>query len=278
MKKLAALLFIVVLGLLAACGTSGDKSAAGDKESKEITVGASSEPHAEILEQAKPLLEEKGITLNIDPYQDYILPNDDLASGKLDANYFQHIPYLKQTVKDTGYDLDYIAGIHIEPMGVYSKDIQSIDAIPEETEVLLSNSVSDHGRVLALFEKAGLIKLKDGVEKAAATIDDIVENPKKLKFSPDYEAALLPEFYHSEKNVLSAINTNYAIGAGLNPLEDALFIEDEDSPYVNVLAVKTEDKENANLKQLVEVLHSKEIQDFILEKYKGAVVPVGGEK
>ncbi|WP_330948937.1 MetQ/NlpA family ABC transporter substrate-binding protein [Virgibacillus sp. MG-45] len=278
MKKLAALLFIVVLGLLAACGTSGDKSAAGDKESKEITVGASSEPHAEILEQAKPLLEEKGITLNIDPYQDYILPNDDLASGKLDANYFQHIPYLKQTVKDTGYDLDYIAGIHIEPMGVYSKDIQSIDAIPEETEVLLSNSVSDHGRVLALFEKAGLIKLKDGVEKAAATIDDIVENPKKLKFSPDYEAALLPEFYHSEKNVLTAINTNYAIGAGLNPLEDALFIEDEDSPYVNVLAVKTEDKENANLKQLVEVLHSKEIQDFILEKYKGAVVPVGGEK
>ncbi|TQS76020.1 methionine ABC transporter substrate-binding protein [Ornithinibacillus gellani] len=284
MKKLWTILFLSLILLLAACGKGdADKSADGDKDSgnadgenTEIIVGASSEPHAEILEEAKPLLEEKGIALEIEPYQDYVFPNDDLESGKLDANFFQHIPYLKETIDKTGYDLDYIDGIHIEPMGVYSKDIASIDDIQKGTEVIMSNSVADHGRILSLFEKNGLLKLDPEVDKGSATLEDVVENPKELKFSPEYEPALLPEFYHSEKNVLVAINTNYAIGADLNPLEDALFIEDEDSEYVNVIAVRSEDKDNEALKTLVEVLHSKEIQDFILEKYDGAVVPVGG--
>lgn len=280
MKKIFALLTVLVIFALAACGGGNAKKDSENKsgdgnDSKEIVVGASSEPHAEILEKAKPLLAEKGITLTIEPYQDYVLPNDDLNSGKLDANYFQHIPYLKQTIKDTGYDLDYIDGIHIEPMGIYSKDIKNIDDVKNGTEVILSNSVSDHGRVLALFEKAGLIKLADDVDKENATFDDIVDNPKKLKFSPDYEPAFLPEFYNKEDDVLVAINTNYAIGAGLNPLKDALFIEDDDSPFVNVIAVRAEDKDNKALKTLVDVLHSKEIQDFILEKFAGAVVPVG---
>ncbi|MFU0792042.1 MetQ/NlpA family ABC transporter substrate-binding protein [Cerasibacillus sp. JNUCC 74] len=275
MKKIIiSVLLVIGLGtVLAACGN--DKEAS-DKNT--IKVGASSVPHAEILEEAKPILEKEGITLEIQEYEDYVLPNDDLASGKLDANYFQHIPFLKQTISDTGYELDYIDGIHIEPIGVYSKGIKSVDKIPDGTEVILSNSVPDHGRVLTLFEKQGLIKLNESVEKSAATIDDIVENPKNLKFTPKYEAAMLPEFYETEENALVVINTNYAIGAGLKPTKDGLFIEDEDSPYVNVLAVKKEDKDNQALNKLVEVLQSEKIQKFIEEKYEGAVVPVGGKK
>ncbi len=282
MKKIFGLLVLSLIILLAACGTSDDETEeSADKESNEpveLVVGASSTPHAEILEEAKPLLEEKGISLDIEQYQDFVFPNDDLASGELDANYFQHIPYLETTVEDTGEDLDYIAGIHIEPMGVYSKDIKSLDDIEEGTEVILSRSVADHGRILALFEKEGFIKLDEDVDKVDATVKDIVDNPKNLTFSADVDAATLPEMYFTEDNVLVAINTNYAIGADLNPLEDALIIEGDESPYVNVVAVRSEDMEDEALNTLVDVLHSEEIQDFILEKYEGAVVPVDGEK
>ncbi|NBJ71130.1 MULTISPECIES: MetQ/NlpA family ABC transporter substrate-binding protein [Clostridia] len=273
-KYILSILFLISLGsVLAACG--GDDKAADDNK---IIVGASSVPHAEILEEAKPLLEKEGITLEISEYQDYVLPNDDLDRGEINANYFQHIPFLEQTISDTGYELDYIAGIHIEPIGVYSKGIASIDDIPEGTEVIMSNSVPDHGRILTLFEEQGLIKLDTGVDKAKATIDDIAENPKNLKFSPEYEAATLPEYYEREENALVAINTNYAIDAGLKPTKDGLFIEDEDSPYVNVLAVKKEDKDDEALIKLAEVLQSEEIQSFMEEKYDGAVVPVGGKE
>ena len=282
MKRLLTLFSILVVLVLAACGGSSNEESTDENagegvdttEEVTITVGASSVPHAEILEEAKPLLEEKGIILEIEPYEDYVLPNDDLAEGTLDANYFQHIPYLEQTVADTGYDLTHIGGIHIEPMGVYSKGIEDVDSIPEGTEVILSNSVSDHGRILGLFQSQGLIKLDESVDVAAATIDDIVENPLDLKFSPDYDPAFLPEIYETEENALVVINTNFAIGAGLNPLEDSLFIEGEDSQYVNVIAVRSEDKDREELKTLVEVLQSEEIQNFIIENYEGAVVPV----
>ena len=282
MRKLLTLFSILFVLLLAACGGSSeesntDESSEGATETEEevtIKVGASSVPHAEILEEAKPLLEEQGIILEIEPYEDYVLPNDDLASGELDANYFQHIPFLEQTIADTGYDLTHIGGIHIEPMGVYSKGIEDVDSIPEGTEVILSNSVSDHGRILGLFQSEGLITLDDSVDVASATLDDIVENPLDLKFSPEYDPAFLPELYETEEDALVVINTNFAIGAGLNPLEDSLFIEGEDSPYVNVIAIRSEDEDNEALKTLVEVLHSEEIQNFILENYDGAVVPV----
>lgn len=282
MRKLLTLFSILFVLLLAACGGSAeesntDESSEGATETEEevtIKVGASSVPHAEILEEAKPLLEEQGIILEIEPYEDYVLPNDDLASGELDANYFQHIPFLEQTIADTGYDLTHIGGIHIEPMGVYSKGIEDVDSIPEGTEVILSNSVSDHGRILGLFQSEGLITLDDSVDVASATIDDIVENPLNLQFTPEYDPAFLPELYETEEDALVVINTNFAISAGLNPLEDSLFIEGEDSPYVNVIAVRSEDEDNEALKTLVEVLHSEEIQNFILENYDGAVVPV----
>ncbi len=276
MKKILILVSLLAVLALAACGGGDESSSEGEKNT--IKVGASSIPHAEILEEAKPLLEEEGITMEIESYEDYVLPNDDLASGEIDANYFQHIPYLEQTIADTGYELTEIGGIHIEPIGVYSKDFASIDEIPEGTEVIMSNAVADHGRVLSLFEAKGLITLGENVEKSAATVDDIVENPKNLEFSPDSNPELLPNLYNSEENVLVVINTNFAIGAGLNPLEDALFVEGEESPYVNVVAVKEENKDNEALNKLVDVLHSEEIQNFIKEEYEGAVVPVGGKE
>lgn len=281
MKRLLIFLVSLVVLALAACG--GGESDPATEESTEteateeevtITVGASSVPHAEILEEATSLLADEGITLEIEAYEEYVLPNDDLANGTLDANYFQHIPYLEQTVEDTGYELTHIGGIHIEPMGAYSKSIDSIDDIEDGTEVILSNSVSDHGRVLNLFVENGLITIDEDVDIDSAQIDDIVDNPKNLTFSPDYEPAFLPEIYESEEDVLVVINTNFAIQADLEPHEDSLFIEEDDSPYVNVIAVREEDKDNEALQQLVDVLRSEEIQAFIEEKYDGAVVPV----
>ncbi|MBP1969506.1 D-methionine transport system substrate-binding protein [Virgibacillus natechei] len=282
MKRNVAFLMLLVVLVLAACGdgnTDGDTDEnTGDNGSEpvEITVGASSTPHAEILEEAKPLLEEEGISLSVEQYQDYVLPNDDLETGDLDANYFQHIPYLEGQIEEIGYDFDYIDGIHIEPMGVYSQNITDIDEIENGTEVILSRSVADHGRVLALFEQNGLITLDEDVEKVDAEVSDIVENPHDLTFSADVDAALLPELYFSEEDALVTINTNYAIDADLNPLEDALFIEDDESPYVNVIAVQSEDIDNEVLNELVNVLQSEEIQTYITETYNGAVVPVGG--
>lgn len=273
MKKLATGL---VLGAgiltLAACGSEGESSSGGD--SSTLTVGASNVPHAEILEQVKPILEEQGIELEIETYQDYILPNQDLDSGDLDANYFQHIPYLESQIADNGYDFVNAGGIHIEPIGLYSKKFGSIDELPDGATILMSNSVADHGRVLSMLEQAGLIKLDEGVEKTTATIEDVVENPKNIEFDPNYEAALLVQMYEQEEGDAVLINSNYALDAGLNPIEDSIAIEDSNSPYVNVIAVNAGDEDNEAIVALVEALHSQEIQDWILEEWGGSVVPV----
>lgn len=276
-KSILALLSVLLLVVLAACGGGSNDTDSAEPDEDGVTklvVGASSVPHGEVLEEAQPLLEEENIELEIEQYEDYVLPNDDLDNGTLDANYFQHIPYLEQTVEDTGYDLTHIGAVHIEPMGVYSTSFNDVEEVPEGTEVLMSNSVSDHGRVLDLFVNEGLITLKDGVKVDEATIDDIEDNPKQLKFDPEYDPAILPELYDKEKDTLAVINTNYAIEAGLDPQADSLFIEEDDSPYVNVVAVRSEDEDNEALNKLIDVLHSDEIQEFIIENYEGAVVPV----
>ena len=269
MKKNWTLLLVLALSLLlAACGSSSDS------ESK-LVVGATNVPHAEILEEAAPLLEEKGIELEIVPFTDYILPNKSLAEGDLDANYFQHIPYLESQIADNGYDFVNAGGIHIEPIGVYSQKYESLDELPEGAEIIMSSSVSDHGRILSMLEEQGLIKLKDGVEKVSATVDDIVENKKNLTFKTDIDAALLPQVYKNGEGDAVLINSNYALDAGLNPAEDPIAIESaENNPYVNVVAVNKGDEDNENIKALIEVLHSEDIQNFILEKYEGSVVPV----
>ncbi|MFP7395666.1 MetQ/NlpA family ABC transporter substrate-binding protein [Niallia circulans] len=280
MKKLWSLLIaLTFVFVLAACGSSNDDSkensaSNSDKESTKLVVGASNVPHAEILEKAKPILKEKGINLEIVPFQDYVLPNKALESKEIDANYFQHIPYLNQQIKENGYDFVNAGGIHIEPMAVFSKKYKSLDELPDGATIIFSNSVAEHGRVLSLLEKGGLIKLKDGIDKVNAKIEDIAENPKNVKLKADYEPALLPQIFNNNEGDAVVINANYALDAGLNPVKDSIEIEGSESPYANIITVRKGDENREDIKTLVEVLHSKEIQDFINKEYKGAVVPV----
>lgn len=277
MKKLLAGLFLSVLVLaLAACGAGKkeDTNGTNSKENVTLKVGASNVPHAVILEQAKPILAKQGIDLEIETYQDYVLPNQDLEAKEIDANYFQHIPYLEKEIKDKGYDFVNAGGIHIEPIGIYSKEYKSLEDLPEGATILLSNSVADHGRMLSLLEAKGLIKLKDGVDKTSAELKDIEENPKKFKFDANTAPEMLVQMYENNEGDAVLINSNYAIDNGLNPMEDSISLEDKESPYVNIITVRAGDETKPEIKKLVEVLTSKEIQDFIVEKWEGSVVPV----
>lgn len=282
MKKKSRFILVLTVALsifLAACGTSKDEKKSGSgtegkEETSQLTVGASNVPHAEVLEQAIPLLKEKGIDLKIEKFQDYVLPNKALEEKKLDANYFQHIPYLELQIKDNGYDFVNAGGVHIEPIGAYSKKYKNLDDLPKGAEVIMSNSVADHGRVLSLLEAEGVLKLKDGIDKTSAQIKDIVENPKELKFKTDIEPALLPQIFNNGVGDVVIINSNFAIDAGLNPVKDSIAIEGSESPYVNIIAVNKGDENSEKIKALLEVLHSEKIQDFITTEYKGAVVPV----
>ncbi len=269
--------FILVLTLalsvfLAACGSESNEEKSGDEN--KIVIGASNVPHAEILEEVKPLLEEEGIELEIVKYTDYVMPNKVLAEGELDANYFQHIPYFESQIKDNDYDFTNAGGIHIEPIGVYSKKYKSLDELPKGAEIIMSSSVADHGRILIMLESEGLITLKEGIDKTTATVKDIEENPKELTFKTDIEAAMLPQVYANEDADAILINSNYALDAGLDPMKDAIAIEDADSPYVNIVAVNTGDEDSDKIKKLVEALRSEKIQEFIKSEYNGAVVPV----
>ncbi|SNZ05757.1 D-methionine transport system substrate-binding protein [Terribacillus aidingensis] len=274
-KSLLVILSAACMIFLAACGSSDSSDSSSDD--KTIKVGASSTPHAEILEAAQPLLEDEGIDLQIEEYQDYIFPNQDLANGDLDANYYQHIPYLDNYNQETeGEDKDLISlgAVHLEPMGVYSKNIKKVDDIKDGTEVLMGRNPAEQGRVLSIFAEEGLITIKDGVKPVEATFEDIDENPKNLKFSMEVDPAILPETYEREENQLVVINTNYALEADLTPSEDALILEGTDSVYGNIIAARPEDKENEALQKLMDVLHSDEIKQFIEEEYKGAILPV----
>jgi D-methionine transport system substrate-binding protein len=284
MKRLLQSLFLVgLLFSLAACGTAGEEdqtTGSGDEaenanEPVKLIVGASNVPHAEILEEAKPLLDEEGINLEIVPFQDYVLPNKALADEEIDANYFQHIPYLNTQIAENNYEFTNAGGIHIEPIGIYSQKYESLDELPDGALIIMSSSIPDHGRILTMLQDQGLITLREDLEDTTtATIEDIAENPKKLEFKTDVEAALLPQVYHNGEGDAVLINTNYAIDADLNPLEDAIALEGPESPYVNVIAVRTGDENLEEIKALVNALRSEQIQNFIKEKYEGAIVPV----
>lgn len=282
MKKfLSTLALSGALLALAACGSDEeakkDSSSTGSDAAKEevtLTVGASAGLHDLILEQAAPILEEEGIHLEIESYTDYVMPNQDLESGDLDANYFQHQPYLDNQIKESGYDFVSAGGIHVEPMGIYSNKYKSVEEIPDGGTIIISNSVAEQGRILSLLEANGLIKLKEGIDKAAATVDDIAENPKNLKIDADSNPEMLTTYLNNDEGDAVVINANFVIDAGLNPTKDSIAIEGAESDYVNLIVVRSEDKENAAIKRLVEVLQSKEIQDFITEEWDGAVVPV----
>ncbi|PTX62559.1 D-methionine transport system substrate-binding protein [Melghirimyces profundicolus] len=245
---------------LAGCGAGGDEQT--------LKVGATQVPHAEILEQVKPDLEKKGIHLEVKVFQDYVTPNKAVEEGQLDANFFQHVPWMKTTNKERGWHLKKVTGVHIEPMGAYSEKIDKVSELKKGATVALPNATSEMTRVLLLLDKEGLIKLNN--RNGEKTLKDIEKNPKNLKFKP-LEAAALPRFL--DQVDLAVINTNYALQAKLNPKKDALFLEGKDSPYVNVLAVKEGNENKKAVKELAKALHSPKVKKFIEKKYKGAVVP-----
>ncbi|MFK9090039.1 MetQ/NlpA family ABC transporter substrate-binding protein [Bacillus salipaludis] len=271
MKKLLSVLFIAfAVFALTACG--GGKNDTTKKDgNKKLVVGASAVPHAEVLEAAKPLLKEKGIDLEIKVFQDYILPNVALRDKELDANYFQTPGYLDLQMKENkDFKFVSVGEIHKEPIGIYSKKYKSLKDLPKGAKIIMSDSLSDHGRILPIFEKEGLIKLKEGVG-ANARVEDIVENPKNLDFSTLIEAKLLASSFESGEGDAVVINTNYALEGGIDIGKYGIAFEGNDVVPANLVVVRSEDKDRKDIKTLVEVLHSKEIQDFILDKYKGAV-------
>lgn len=238
---------------------------AGEK----LTVAATAVPHAELLGFVKPVLAKQGIDLEVKVFTDYVQPNIQVAEKKLDANFFQHQPYLNEFNKSKGTSLVAIANVHIEPFGAYSTKVNKLADLKEGATVAIPNDATNGGRALLLLHKAGVIKLKDN-KKILSTVKDIAENPKKLKIK-ELEAATLPRVLNQVE--LALINTNYALAAKLNPNKDALFIEGSDSPYVNILVTRADNKDNPALQKLSAALKSPEVKKFIAEKYKGAVVP-----
>lgn len=259
----------VAAGLAFGLAGCGDDNAPKSGDAKTLTVGASPVPHADILNLIAPQLQKEGITLKVIEFSDYIQPNLSLNDKELDANFFQHKPYLDSFSKDRGLKLTSLVAVHIEPMGVYSHKVKNVADVAEGSEVAIPNDPTNGGRALKVLETAGLIKVRPEAG-VTATINDVVDNPKKIKFR-EIEAAQLPRAL--DDVALAVINSNYALGAGLNPTTDALAIESSDSPYVNVLVVKEGNENNEAVQALVEVLHSDTIRDFISEKYDGAVVP-----
>ncbi len=271
MKKLALVLagLLALTGLAAGCGSStGSKSSGGDKKVV-LKVGASPVPHAEILNQIKPLLAKEGVDLQVVEFTDYVKPNLSLSDKEIDANFFQHKPYLDKFCKDRNLSLVSVGAVHIEPMGVYSKKIKDLKELKDGAKVAIPNDPTNGGRALAILEKAGLIKLKEGVG-VLATANDIVDNPRNLQIT-EAEAAMLPRTLDDVD--IAVINSNFAMEAKLNPTKDALFIEAKDSPYANIVAVRKGDEQRPEIQKLMKALQSSEVKKFIEDKYKGAIIP-----
>jgi len=234
-----------------------------------LTVAATPVPHAEILNFVKPQLAKEGVELKVKEFTDYIQPNVQVAEKRLDANFFQHQPYLDEFNKAKGTALVSVAGVHIEPLGVYSSKYKKLAELPSGATVVIPNDATNGGRALLLLAKAGVITLKDN-SNILSTVKDVAENPKNIKFR-ELEAATIPRVLTQVDAAL--INTNYALEAKLNPAKDALAIEGSDSPYVNILVARPDNKDSDDMKKLAAALHSPEVKQFINEKYKGAVVP-----
>ena len=262
MKKLLTLVLALTTLALVGCGGSADN--AGAKSEKVVKVGASPVPHAEILEIVKPELAKEGIKLEIVEFNDYVQPNLATNDKEIDANFFQHEPYLKNFVTEhPELKLANVLGVHVEPMGIYSHKIKNINEVKDGAQVSIPSDPTNGGRALLLLEHAGLLKLKNGVG-AAATVQDVVDNPKKLQFK-EIEAPQLPRTLDDVD--ISVINTNWAMQADLVPTRDALFMEDKTSPYVNILVVRQGDESRPEIQALMKALHSEAVKNFITEKY-----------
>lgn len=296
-KRVAALLLGLAVASLAACGgqkaetkaesqveteAGSEKAAESEKateavkaggEAVKIKIGATPSPHAEILEAAKDALKEKGVEIEIVTYNDYVQPNLATEQGQIDANYFQHLPYLEDFNKENNTHVVSVGKIHYEPFGIYAGKSKDLKAIQDGAKIAVPNDTTNEARALLLLEANGIIKLKDGAG-LTATKQDIVENPHNVDIY-EVEAAQIPRSLDSVD--FACMNGNYAIQANYKP-SDALAAEDAASEaaqtYANIIAVEEKNKDAEWVKTLVEVLQSKEIQDFINEKYEGGVVPI----
>ena len=255
---------VLLFTALAAALTAG-LAQAGEK----LVVAATPVPHAEILELIKPALAKEGVDLDIKVFTDYVQPNVQVDQKRLDANYFQTLPYLQSFNEGKGTHLETVIGVHVEPFGGYSKKVKSLAELKDGATIAIPNEGSNSGRALILLQKAGLIELKDPTN-AVATPKDIAKNPHNFKFK-ELESAMLPRVL--DQVDLEMINTNYALEAGLNPAKDALLIEGSDSPYVNYLVARPDNKNSEAIQKLAKALTSPEVKAFIEKKYNGAVLP-----
>lgn len=237
-------------------------------QTQTVRIGATPGPHAQILEVVKPIAAQKGIDIKIVEFSDYVVPNEALSSGELEANSFQHQPYLDNQKENRGYKIETVAQTVNFPIGVYSKKHKAFDALPNGASVAIPNDPTNGGRALLLLQDKGVIKLKDGVG-FKPTILDVTANTKNLKFT-EIDAAQAPRVLDDVD--AAVINTNYATQAGLDPVKDALTRENPKGPYVNVIAVRAADKDKPWVKALVESYHSPEVKKFVEEKFKGAVL------
>ena len=262
MKRRQLIQFIAGLGL--AAGLVSAPAMAEDQ----IKMGVTAGPHAEIMEQVKKLLEKDGVQMKVIEFTDYIQPNAALAAGDLDANSYQHQPYLDAQIKDRGYKFVSVGSTITFPMGVYSKKIKSLNDLKQGARVGVPNDPTNGGRALLVLQAKGVIKLKADAGLKATPLD-IVENPKKIKII-ELDAAQLPRSLDDFD--AAVINGNYAESAGLSPTKDAIAVEASTGPYANVIAVRTADKDKPWVAKLVKAYHSPEVKKFVLEKYKGSVI------
>ena len=273
-KKILALALagVLVVGALTGCGSSKSESSDKKTDDKKITVAASATPHAEILEEAKTLLKDKGYELEVKVFDDYVQPNNVVESGEFDANYFQHVPYLEQFNEEKGTHLVVAGKIHYEPFGIYPGTKKDLKDIAKGDKIAVPNDTTNEARALLLLQDNGIIKLKDGAG-IKATVNDIEENPNNIEIV-ELEAAQVPRVVNEVAYVV--LNGNYALEANYTVKKDALAYEKSDSEaaktYVNVIAVKEGNENSEKIKALVDVLKSDSIKKFINEKYDGAVI------
>ncbi len=278
-KKILALALagVLVVGALTGCGSSKSESSDKKTDDKKITVAASATPHAEILEEAKTLLKDKGYELEVKVFDDYVQPNNVVESGEFDANYFQHVPYLEQFNEEKGTHLAVAGKIHYEPFGIYPGTKKDLKDIAKGDKIAVPNDTTNEARALLLLQDNGIIKLKDGAG-IKATVNDIEENPNNIEIV-ELEAAQVPRVVNEVAYVV--LNGNYALEANYTVKKDALAYEKSDSEaaktYVNVIAVKEGNENSEKIKALVDVLKSDSIKKFIDEKYDGAVIVYDGE-
>ena len=274
-KKILALALagVLVVGALTGCGSSKSESSDKKTDDKKITVAASATPHAEILEEAKTLLKDKGYELEVKVFDDYVQPNNVVESGEFDANYFQHVPYLEQFNEEKGTHLVVAGKIHYEPFGIYPGTKKDLKDIAKGDKIAVPNDTTNEARALLLLQDNGIIKLKDGAG-IKATVNDIEENPNNIEIV-ELEAAQVPRVVNEV--AYAVLNGNYALQAGFSVAKDALAYEKSDSEaaktYVNVIVVKEGNENNEGVKALVDVLKSDEIKKFINDTYDGAVIP-----